>query len=82
MTGDRAADLRRLLEAGPHGAVPPDLAAAAAARGTRIRRRRRLLRRLAWALVALATLALAVWASHTEPWLPPPAPKAPPLQGW
>ncbi|MFI5981564.1 hypothetical protein ACIBEA_11875 [Streptomyces sp. NPDC051555] len=77
----KEAEVRRLLE-GPHPVVPVDLAAVAAARGTRLLRRRRTLRRVGWAVVFALVVAFAVWASLAHPWEIPPTDVAPPLRGW
>ncbi|MCX4780653.1 hypothetical protein [Streptomyces sp. NBC_01264] len=71
------AQVRRLLE-GPYPAVPPDLAAGAAARGDRLLRRRRALRRAGWALLWAAVVAFVVWASLTGAWSTPSAEVSPP----
>ncbi|MEU3773743.1 hypothetical protein ABZ924_00405 [Streptomyces sp. NPDC046876] len=79
---DRKEDrVRRLME-GPHPVVPAGLAAAAAARGTRLLRRRRAWRRAGWTLLFAAAVAFAVWASLTRPWEVPPSEVSPPLEGW
>jgi hypothetical protein len=74
-------EVRRML-GGPHPAVPPDLAARALARGSRLMARRRLLRRVGWPLALLALAALLTWAAVAQPWLLPPAHTTPPLEGW
>ncbi|MEU6891865.1 hypothetical protein ABZ934_08680 [Streptomyces sp. NPDC046557] len=73
--------VRRLLE-GPHPPVPTGLAAAAAARGTRLLRRYRALRRFGWAVLLAAAAAFTVWAVLTRPWVTPPSGVSPPLEGW
>ncbi|RII20932.1 hypothetical protein DSC45_02285 [Streptomyces sp. YIM 130001] len=79
---ERREDQVRQLLAGPLPAVPPGLAAAAAARGERRLRRQRALRRVMWLLLCLAVVAFTVWASVEQPWVRPPAETTPPLQGW
>ncbi|MFJ7270154.1 hypothetical protein ACIQV3_26560 [Streptomyces sp. NPDC099050] len=71
------AQVRRLLE-GPYPAVPPDLAAGAAARGDRLLRRRRAVRRTGWALLWAAVAAFVVWASLTGAWSTPSSEVSPP----
>ncbi|MCX2969175.1 hypothetical protein WDH52_09815 [Streptomyces sp. TRM70308] len=72
--------VRRALDA-PHPVAPPGLAAAAAQRGRRLLRRRRAARRLGWAVLALAVVALAVWGSTVQPWQPADT-ITPPGLGW
>jgi ferric-dicitrate binding protein FerR (iron transport regulator) len=78
--GRKEDEVRRMLES-PPPPVPGDLAARAVARGTRLLHRDRALRRALWALLAVAALAFAVWASVVEPWHTPPE-TTPPLEGW
>ncbi|MFE9563054.1 hypothetical protein ACFYM0_18335 [Streptomyces sp. NPDC006487] len=73
----REAQVRRLLE-GPYPAVPPDLAAGAAARGDRLLRRRRAVRRTGWALLWAVVVAFVVWASLTGAWSTPSSEVSPP----
>ncbi|WP_407837557.1 hypothetical protein ACE1OC_15690 [Streptomyces sp. DSM 116496] len=73
----REAQVKRLLE-GPYPAVPPDLAAGAAARGDRLLRRRRTLQRIGWSLVWAAVVAFVVWASLTGAWSTPSSEVSPP----
>ncbi|MFG3346632.1 hypothetical protein ACGF1Z_16400 [Streptomyces sp. NPDC048018] len=74
-------EVRRMMDtARPH--VPGDLAARAVARGTRLLHRDRVVRRIGWALLALAVAAFVVWASVVRPWEVPPAGTTPPLEGW
>ncbi|MCT4355625.1 hypothetical protein M5362_21035 [Streptomyces sp. Je 1-79] len=77
---DKEDEVRRMLEA-PHPQVPADLAARAVERGARLLHRDRAVRRALWALLVVAALAFAVWASVTEPWHVPPE-TTPPLEGW
>ncbi|MEU2232384.1 hypothetical protein [Streptomyces vietnamensis] len=77
---DKEAAVRRLLDT-PHPPVPRDLALRAAERGARLRHHARRVRRVLWALGALAVLAFVVWASMTHPWEVPPAETTPPLEG-
>lgn len=74
-------EVRRMLET-PHPQVPGDLAARAVERGTRLLRRDRAVRRILWALLALAVVVFVVWASVVRPWEVPPAGTTPPLEGW
>ncbi|MEV4424645.1 hypothetical protein ACN9M0_23165 [Streptomyces sp. R-07] len=78
---DKEAAVRRLLDT-PHPPVPRDLALRAATRGARRRLHARRVRRVLWALGAVAVLAFVVWASVTRPWEIPPAETTPPLEGW
>ena len=79
---DRKEDeVRRMLET-RHPQVPADLAARAAAQGTRLLRRHRAVRRAAWLLLIAAAIAFAVWAVLAEPWVAPPTNTTPPLEGW
>ncbi|MCJ0874675.1 hypothetical protein [Streptomyces sp. AP-93] len=71
------AQVRRLLE-GPYPAVPPDLAAGAAARGDRLLRRRRAVRRIGWTLLWAAVVAFVVWATLTGAWSTPSSEVSPP----
>ncbi|MFD5148420.1 hypothetical protein [Streptomyces sp. NPDC058401] len=73
----REAQVKRLLE-GPYPAVPPDLAAGAAARGDRLLRRRRTVRRIGWTLLWAAVVAFVVWASLTGAWSTPSSEVSPP----
>lgn len=73
----REAQVKRLLE-GPYPAVPPDLAAGAAARGDRLLRRRRAVRRTGWVLLWAAVVAFVVWASLTGAWSTPSSEVSPP----
>ncbi|MFI5760043.1 hypothetical protein ACIA8F_03775 [Streptomyces sp. NPDC051563] len=73
----REAQVKRLLE-DPYPAVPPDLAAGAAARGDRLMRRRRTLRRTGWTLLWAALVAFVVWASLTGAWSTPSSEVSPP----
>ena len=73
-------EVRALLEAGPAAAVPPDLAERALLRGLRLARRRRTVQLALWTFFVLA-LALAAWASLTQPWVTEPTQTTPPL-GW
>ncbi|MFJ9827547.1 hypothetical protein ACIRSU_24760 [Streptomyces sp. NPDC101160] len=75
-------EVRRLMETGQDPHVPGDLAARAVARGTRLLRRDRIVRRIGWALLALAVVAFVVWASMARPWEVPPAGTTPPLEGF
>ncbi|MFI8826024.1 hypothetical protein [Streptomyces sp. NPDC053431] len=78
---DKEDEVRRMMDtARPH--VPGDLAARAAARGTRLLHRDRVVRRIGWTLLALAVAAFVVWASVARPWEVPPAGTTPPLEGW
>ncbi|MFC9591044.1 hypothetical protein [Streptomyces sp. NPDC056944] len=78
---DKEAAVRRLLDT-PHPPVPRDLALRAAERGNRRLHQARRVRRVLWALGAVAVLAFVVWASMTHPWEVPPAETTPPLEGW
>ncbi|MEV8591105.1 hypothetical protein [Streptomyces sp. NPDC051180] len=78
---DREAAVRRLLDT-PHPPVPGDLSLRAAARGALLRRRARTVRRVLWAVCAVAAFAFTVWASVTRPWEVPPAETTPPFEGW
>lgn len=78
---DKEAAVRRLLDT-PHPPVPRDLALRAAERGARRRHHARRVRRVLWALGAVAVLAFVVWASMARPWEVPPAETTPPLEGW
>lgn len=73
-------EVRRLMD-GSHPHVPGDLGARAVERGVRLLRRDRAVRRIWWALLALAVAAFVVWASITHPWEVPPAGTTPPLDG-
>ncbi|WP_405489545.1 hypothetical protein [Streptomyces sp. NBC_00096] len=73
----REAQVKRLLE-GPYPAVPPGLAAGAAAHGDRLLRRRRTVRRIGWTLLFAAVVAFLVWASLTHAWTSPSSEVSPP----
>lgn len=81
-TPDRkTAEVRRLLEGGPHPAVPTELAAQATELGLRMLHRRRLVRRILWVLLAAAVIVFLVWASIAQPWVAPPSTVTPPVEG-
>ncbi|MGW2818207.1 hypothetical protein [Streptomyces sp. NPDC001415] len=81
-TPDRkTAEVRRLLESGPHPAVPAELAAQAVELGLRMLHRRRLVRRTLWLLLAVAVIVFLVWASLAQPWVTPPSTVTPPVEG-
>jgi hypothetical protein len=73
-------EVRGLLEAGPHEAVPHDLAERAVLRGVRLAQRRRGVQLVLWVFFA-ASIALAVWALLADPWIGEPSQTTPPL-GW
>ncbi|MFK0291599.1 hypothetical protein ACIQU6_14140 [Streptomyces sp. NPDC090442] len=74
--------VRRMLRAGPHPPVPPDLGRRAAARGRQLLLRRRLLHRTGALLALVALLTLLIWAGVEHPWRPPPARTTPPVAGY
>jgi ferric-dicitrate binding protein FerR (iron transport regulator) len=81
-TPDRkTAEVRRLLEGGPHPAVPAELAARATELGLRMLHRRRIVRRALWLLLAVAVIVFLVWASIAQPWVAPPSTVTPPVEG-
>jgi hypothetical protein len=73
-------EVRRMLD-GSYPHVPGDLGVRAVTRGIRLLRRDRVVRRIWWALLAVAVVAFVVWASVTRPWEVPPAGTTPPLDG-
>ncbi|WP_329463363.1 hypothetical protein [Streptomyces sp. NBC_01431] len=77
----KAAEVRRLLEAGAHPVVPAELAARAVELGLRMLHRRRVVRRALWLLLAAAAIAFLVWASMARPWVVPPSTVTPPVEG-
>ncbi|MEU0651380.1 hypothetical protein ABZ485_03875 [Streptomyces albogriseolus] len=78
---NREERVRRLMVTGPP-VLPPDLAAEAVRRGTRLLRRRTYTRRVMWLLLCSAAVAFTVWALTARPWVEPPSETTPPLTGW
>ncbi|MCP9991069.1 hypothetical protein ACWEV9_07085 [Streptomyces albogriseolus] len=78
---NREERVRRLMVTGPP-VLPPDLAAEAVRRGTRLLRRRTYTRRVMWLLLCAAAVAFTVWALTARPWVEPPSETTPPLTGW